>query len=156
VDPRWLRLAEIVEELRGASAVLASLVELAPLVDLSAAGVVLAVDPTGFAAQRLADPESRATILAAVRRVLGDGASLEIGALAPDASGSFTLARMVDAATRERRVELERRVREHPLVLAAVRAFDAEVRDLRLAADAESVSITATAAAIGRAQRESR
>jgi DNA polymerase-3 subunit gamma/tau len=144
-DARWLRYAEVIEDVRVESGRLASLLERGSLVDLSAAGVVLAVEPRSFEAQQLGVPATRAALGAAIVRSLGVGATLAIVDLAEGVE-PVTLAQMVAEATRARQAELERSVREHPLVVEAIRVLGAEIRDLRVPLRASTAPIDATSA----------
>ncbi|MFO0554956.1 MAG: DNA polymerase III subunit gamma/tau [Polyangiaceae bacterium] len=142
--PGWVRLAELVEAVRPRSGRAASLVERGFLIEAGRERLVVALDESSFEADMLENIDVRSLISEVAQTNLK--ASFELVALsdaeAARASALPTLARMLTAAARARRAELEQTLRAHPLVLAAVEHLGAEVRDVRLPAEAEHAEIT--------------
>jgi hypothetical protein len=139
--PGFARFADLCDALRATNARVASLLERCGLVESTDAGLVIGLDTRSFEAGFLNDPAVRALIAATAKARLGASATVEfvdadVGPNVP------TLAKMVGDAVKKRKDALEKNVRSHPLVLAAMTELKAEIRDVRLSAEAENAPVS--------------
>jgi DNA polymerase-3 subunit gamma/tau len=124
----WTR---VVDRLARDKAPLASLLELAAPLEVSAERVVLGFAPDTFEAGQASDPRHVEVVLSAVRAELAAETSVSIE-LTAEAPQLLTLARVRAAEAWERREAARARVIEHPMVKAAMELLDAELVDVRL------------------------
>lgn len=128
----------VIERVRALRPPVASIYEMAVPVEVTAARVTLAFEPSAsFLAARAAEPEALEVITQAVRAHF-DRATVVV--LQPTAApaGSVKSVAQVNAENRlADREKARARVEGHPLVRAAVRLLDAEVRDVRLPTETE-------------------
>ncbi|NUP12742.1 MAG: DNA polymerase III subunit gamma/tau [Polyangiaceae bacterium] len=134
-------LADFADAARTRSGRLASILERAALIEASDTRLVLGYEPRSFEANLLAEPQAKALLASLAGSTLGHGATVDIvdHVLAAETP---TLAKMVSDAVRARREEIDRGIRNHPLVAACVNDLGAEIRDVRLPRDAESLAMT--------------
>ncbi|MBK6517586.1 MAG: DNA polymerase III subunit gamma/tau [Polyangiaceae bacterium] len=139
--PGFAVLADLADAVRAKSGRLASVLERAALVEATEHRLVLGFEARSFEAGLVAEPQARVLIASMAVATLGPGAAVE---LVDVASGDEvpTLAKMVSEAVRARRDAIDRSIRTHPLVVAAVEHLGAEIRDVRLPKDAESTIIS--------------
>lgn len=138
--PGFAKMADVADVLRTKSGRLASLFERAALVESSERRLVVGVVPQSFEAG-LAEAQAREVLREAMTESLGVSSSLELVEIEPGQEFP-TLAKMVGEAVRARREEVERAIRAHPLVTAAVAELGAEIRDVKLPADLDAVPIS--------------
>lgn len=103
--------------------------------------LVLGYEPRSFEANLVGEAAAKALLHNMAGSVLGAGSVVEVVDHTPSPDDP-TLAKMVSDAVRARRDEVDRAIRTHPLVAAAVNALGAEIRDVRLPKEAESIIIT--------------
>lgn len=129
----WRAVLQIVREKRPA---LASVLEHAVLLHFSMLRVELGYEANSFLVGQATEASSRELLLSACRAHFGATPDLVFETVAAR-SGMATVAQ-VDTADRRNKVDAARRaVADHPLVTAAIELLGAELKDVRLAADAE-------------------
>jgi DNA polymerase-3 subunit gamma/tau len=130
-DPRFERFARVVSVVRERSARLAPLLERAALCEVDDKGVIIALDPQSFESTFLRDKAALETLEAAAREAIGPNAGFRIVDLARGLEAA-TLAKTYDEATKAKRVEADKAVRNHPLIAAAEKHLGAQVKDVRI------------------------
>ena len=132
-EAKLRRFLPLVEGVREKSARIASLLERAHVVEISAERVVIGFETNGFEAAQMADPEARSALAAGVNASFPD-ATLETVELAPG-KATVTLSRLQGEERRARKAEIDDGVRNHPLVTAALTVLGAEIRDVKVPDD---------------------
>ncbi len=128
---RWRR---IVEGIRAEKAPLASVLDGAVPLCLSAEQAVLAFPPDGFLSSQASEAPSVELLTQRVRAELGPSCAVSFE-LSPEASEGLTVGRMRAHEAYERRRAAERKVEEHPLVRAAIEQLGAEIRSVAVPDD---------------------
>jgi plastocyanin len=118
-DPRFTTYATLIDTISLRSPRIGSILERSALIDIGPRGVIIAIDPQGFEANLLREPETRAHLSDTARKLLGDDAAFTINDLKPGTTFA-TITRMINNATRAIRQDVEDSVKNHPLVAAVV------------------------------------
>jgi DNA polymerase III gamma/tau subunit len=128
----------IIERVRALRPPVASIYEMAVPVEVTAARITLAFEPSaGFLAARAAEPEALEAITQAVHAHFGRATVVVLQPTAAPAGSVKSLAQVNAENRLADRDKARARVEDHPLVRAAIRLLDAEVRDVRLPTESE-------------------
>jgi DNA polymerase-3 subunit gamma/tau len=130
----WRSVLQIVREKRPA---LASVLEHAVLLHFSPLRVEIGYEANSFLVGQATEASSKELLLSACRAHFGATPDLVFETIA--ARGAMMTVAQVDSADRRNKVDAARRaVADHPLVTAAIELLGAELKDVKLAADADA------------------
>lgn len=129
----WRRVVQLVREKRPA---LASVLEHAALLKLGAERVELGYETNSFLSGQATEASAKELLASALQAHFGRVPEISFETIASK-NGAVTIA-LMDGAERKLKLDAARRaVVEHPLVTAAIELLGAELKDVRLAAEAE-------------------
>jgi DNA polymerase-3 subunit gamma/tau len=122
-----------VERVRVARPALASVIEHAFPLEVSAARVVIGFEPSaGFLAALASEPEAIDVITRAIRAHFGAPTQVVLDVSAKPAGGARTVAAIEAARRAGDLAEARASVERHPIVQEAIRLFGAQLRDVKL------------------------
>ena len=125
----------IVNRVRAAKPAVASLYDHAVVLELTKERVRLAYEQNSFLAAQASEPEALDHLTREVRAHFGAPTSVELDLSAKNLIGKATLAGVDAERERARTAAARATALAHPLVVEAIRLFDAEVREIRLPSD---------------------
>lgn len=125
----------LITRVRAVKAPLAALFENAVPLEVSAERIRIAYEQNSFLAAQASDEEALDVLTREARAHFGAPTAVELDLSSKTLGGKATLAGVDAERERARLVAARAKTIAHPLVQEAIRLFDAEVRDVRLAAD---------------------